>query len=153
MISNGGGPAVRGATTRSAPADVRKVFARFWPATKPVRGRLYLSLALVVAAPVLSAATIWLFKVVIDQVVVPHDYRLFPELAGAYLALAVAQGVIRFADQYVSTGASERFVLDLRSRRVSELSREERSALTSLLRELNDILSLPSVAAGQCQPT
>lgn len=99
------------------------IYARFWPATKPIRGRIYLSFALVAAAPVLSTAAIWLFKIAVDQVLVPHDYRLFPQVAAAYLGIVVLQGVVRFADQYVSTGASERFVLDLRSRLFSHLHR------------------------------
>jgi ATP-binding cassette, subfamily B, bacterial len=104
-------------------SGVPRVAARFWPFTRGLRGRLAVSLVLVVLAPALSTASIWLFKVVVDRVVVPHDYRLFPALAGAYLGVAVLQGAVRFADQYLSTGLSERFVLALRARVFGHLHR------------------------------
>lgn len=47
---------------------------------------------------------------------VPHDFHAFPRLAGAYLALAVGQGIVSFADQYLSTLVGERLVLRLRAR-------------------------------------
>jgi ATP-binding cassette subfamily B protein len=118
---------------------VRWILARFWPETKPIRGRLYLSLLLVVIGPVLSTAALWLFKIVIDKVVVPHDFRLFPLLAGVYLGIAVVEGIVGFADQYVATSASERFVLALRAKVFSHLHRLSISFFES--RPLGDLLS------------
>jgi hypothetical protein len=91
------------------------IFARFWPDTKPVRGRWWTSLVLVGAAPALSTAAIWMFKILIDRMVVPHDFRLFPVLAGAYVGLALVQGAVSFADRYLSTWVGERFVLSVRA--------------------------------------
>jgi ATP-binding cassette subfamily B protein len=118
---------------------VRRIIARFWPETRPLRGRLYLSAALVVAAPVLSTAAIWLFKIMIDRVVVPHDFRLFPELAAAYFGIAVLQGVVAFSDQYVSTWVSERFVLALRAKLFRHLHRLSLGFFDA--RPLGDLLS------------
>lgn len=45
---------------------------------------------MVCLAPAVRTAAIWLFKILIDQVVVPHDFRM-PPLAAAYVRLAVLQ--------------------------------------------------------------
>jgi len=100
----------------SARVGVRAIFTRFWPDTKPFRGRFFIGLLLVGAAPALSTAELWLFKILIDQVVIPRDLHLFPVLAGSYVGLAVIQGLVSFSDQYLSTWIGERFVLNLRSR-------------------------------------
>ena len=100
----------------SARVGVRAIFTRFWPDTKPFRGRFSVGLLLVGAGPALSTAELWLFKILIDRVVVPHDLHLFPALAGSYVGLAVIQGGVSFSDQYLSTWIGERFVLNLRSR-------------------------------------
>jgi ATP-binding cassette subfamily B protein/subfamily B ATP-binding cassette protein MsbA len=71
---------------------------------------------LVGLAPALSASAIWLFKILIDEVVVPHDFHLFPTLAATYAGLAILQGAVSFADQYLSTWVGERFILNLRAR-------------------------------------
>ena len=120
-------------------AGVRLIVSRFWPETKPLRLPLYLSLVFVVLAPLLSTASIWLFKIIIDQVVVPHDFRLFPELAGAYVGLAVVQGIVRFVDQYLATWVSERFVLALRAKVFDHLHRLSVSFFEN--RQLGDLLS------------
>ena len=83
--------------------SLRAIFVRFWPLTAPLRPRLYVTLVLVVIAPVLSTAGIAMFKILIDRVVVPHNFRLFPLIALAYVGITVAQGVVSFADQYLST--------------------------------------------------
>lgn len=118
---------------------VRSLFLRFWPETKPFRGRLWVSLALVVVVPVLDTAGIGLFKVLVDQVVVPHDFHLFPQLALVYLALAVLQGVVQFTDHYLSTWIGERFILRLRTRLFGHLHRLSLGFFES--RPLGDLLS------------
>ena len=135
----GSGPAPGEPEGRPLPQGPKVIFARFWPDTRPFRGRWFLSLGLVAVAPALSAAAIWMFKILIDRVVVPHDFHLFPLLAGAYLGLAVVQGAVSFADQYLSTWVGERFVLTLRARLFDHLH-----ALTPGFferRQLGDLLS------------
>src|SRR5919107_5220650 len=63
---------------------VRVIFRRFWPETRPFRGRMVLSLLLAAAGPALATVGIWLFKILVDDVLTPHDYRLFPAVAAAY---------------------------------------------------------------------
>lgn len=54
-----------------------------------MRGRLWLSLVLVGLIPVLDAGGMWLFKVLVDDVLVPQNVRLFPVLALAFAGITV----------------------------------------------------------------
>ncbi len=106
------------------PVSATAIFGRFWPATRPFRGRVWLSLALAAVPPALGAVTIWLFKVLVDDVLVPHDLRMFAVVAAAYVVVTVLEGGAGFADQYLSTWVSERFVLVLRSTLFRHLHRQ-----------------------------
>src|SRR5437588_5460977 len=95
---------------------VREVFRRFWPDTRPIRPWLWLSLVLLVVGPALDTVAIWLFKILIDDVLTPRDFHRFFLIVGAFLGITVLMGIVGFADQYLSAWISERFVLDLRTR-------------------------------------
>ena len=118
---------------------LRAIFRRFWPLTKPLRGRLYVTLVLIVASPVLSTAGIGMFKILVDRVLVPHNFHLFPRVALLYLGLTVAQGVVSFIDQYLSTWIGEQFVMNLRERLFSHVHRLSVGFVES--RPLGDLLS------------
>ena len=121
------------------PVGFRTIFRRFWPDTRPYRGLLWISLLLVGVGPALSAATIWLFKVLTDDVLVPHDFHPFPAIAAAYLALTVLSGVVSFFDQYLVTWAGERFILNLRGKLFGHLHRVAADFFER--NDLGDILS------------
>ena len=104
-------------------AGIHKIFRTFWPATRPYRGRLLLSLLLVAVGPFLDTAQIWMYKLLIDDVLVPRNFGAFPLIAAAYLAIAMAQGLGSFCDEMLSTWLGERFVLDLRTRLFDHLHR------------------------------
>jgi ATP-binding cassette subfamily B protein len=99
------------------------IFRWFWPATQPYRGRLLVSLMLVAVGPALDTAQIWMFKLLIDDVLVPQDFSAFPAIAGAYLGIGLLQGLGSFCDEMLSTWLGERFVLDLRTRLFDHLHR------------------------------
>ncbi len=46
---------------------LRELFERFWPYTREFRGRLILGIGLGLLLPVVQAATIWMFKVLVDE--------------------------------------------------------------------------------------
>ncbi|MGW2487294.1 ABC transporter ATP-binding protein [Streptomyces sp. NPDC001606] len=108
---------------RSAPAVVpaapqvspREVFRRFWPYTRGGRRWLLPVLLLGLTAPAVDAAELWLFKTVVDQVLVPHDLSPFRWIAPAYVGLVLCSGVLGFADDMTSTWVGERFLLALRA--------------------------------------
>jgi ATP-binding cassette, subfamily B, bacterial len=95
---------------------VREIFKRFWPYARPYRRWLALSLVLIALVPLIDTAMIWMFKVVVDQVLVPQDFGPFVWIAGAYLALTLLAGVLGFFDDYLANWIGERFLLDLRTR-------------------------------------
>jgi hypothetical protein len=60
-------------TQPAATPRPRDIFRCFWPDARPFRAWLGLGLILVLAAPVLDTATIWLFKLLIDDVLVVRN--------------------------------------------------------------------------------
>ncbi|MFF2325691.1 MULTISPECIES: ABC transporter ATP-binding protein [unclassified Streptomyces] len=97
------------------PVAPREAFRRFWPYTRGGRRWLIPVLVFSMVGPVVDAAEIWLFKVVVDDVLVPRDLRPFLWIALAYTGLIICSGVLGFADDVTSTWVSERFLLALRS--------------------------------------
>lgn len=97
------------------PLPPLEVFRRFWPYTRGGRRWLVPVVLFSLAGPVVDAAEIWLFKIVVDDVLVPRDLRPFLWIAPAYLGLIICSGILGFADDVTSTWVSERFLLALRS--------------------------------------
>ncbi|MFF5406306.1 ABC transporter ATP-binding protein [Streptomyces misionensis] len=99
----------------AAPAvSPREVFRRFWPYTRGGRRWLVPLLLFSMAGPAVDAGELWLFKTVVDEVLVPRDLGPFLWIAPAYLGLIVCSGVLGFADRMTSTWVGERFLLSLR---------------------------------------
>lgn len=101
-------------TSRTPRLGVREVFWRFWPYTRGFRGWLASGIALGLVLPAIQAASIWMFKVLVDQVLVPRDLGAFWWVGGIYLAITVAAGVGRFANSYLSRWLAQHFALNLR---------------------------------------
>jgi ATP-binding cassette subfamily B protein len=95
---------------------VREVFRRFWPDARPFRGWLLLSLLLVLISPLLDTAAIWLFKVLVDDVLAPRNFSAFPAIAGAYALITLVGGAIDFCGQYLAAWIGENFLHRLRTR-------------------------------------
>lgn len=97
------------------PVAPSAVFRRFWPYTRGARRWLVPVVFFGLAGPVVDAAEIWLFKIVVDDVLVPRDLGPFVWIAPAFLGLVLCSGVLGFADDVTSTWVSERFLLSLRA--------------------------------------
>jgi ABC-type multidrug transport system fused ATPase/permease subunit len=97
------------------PLPPREVFRRFWPYTRGRRRWLVPLVLFSLIGPLVDAAELWLFKIVVDEVLVPRDLRPFLWIAPTYLGLIVGSGILGFADDMTSTWVSERFLLALRS--------------------------------------
>lgn len=109
-------PDGEGSPVEYAPSvPIRDVIRRFWPYARPYRAWLCLSFVLIVLVPLLTGAQIWMFKLIIDEVLVPEDFGPFAWIAAVYIALTFLAGIIGFADDYLSVWIGERFLLDLRT--------------------------------------
>ncbi|MER5913087.1 ABC transporter ATP-binding protein [Streptomyces sp. NPDC001982] len=97
------------------PVAPREVFRRFWPYTRGGRRWFVPVVIFSLVGPAIDAGEIWLFKIVVDDVLVPRDLGPLLWIAPAYLGLIVGSGVLGFADDVTSTWVSERFLLTLRS--------------------------------------
>ncbi|MFD5466741.1 ABC transporter ATP-binding protein [Kitasatospora sp. NPDC127059] len=97
------------------PVSLRRTFRRFWPYTRAGRRWLALLVVLVLLGPVVDAAMVWLFKVVVDDVLVPRRLGLFLPVALGYTGLTLLAGALDFADETLSTWVGERFLLALRA--------------------------------------
>jgi ABC-type multidrug transport system fused ATPase/permease subunit len=125
---------------------VRQIFRRFWPHTAGFRGRFALGLFLSALSPLAIAASLWLFKILIDDVLTPQDYALLPWVIGAYLVISVVGGVIDYFDSYVSAWVGERFVLGLRTHVFAHLQRLSLGFFER--RQLGDVMSRLSSDVG-----
>jgi ATP-binding cassette, subfamily B, bacterial len=110
------GTAQDGVVAHAPPVPIREIFRRFWPDARPFRRWIAFGILLLVLVPLIQTAEIWMFKIVIDDVVVPGALAALIPIALAYLGLTLLGGLISFGDEYVTTMVGERFLLRLRSR-------------------------------------
>src|SRR3954447_142290 len=132
-------PTGRGVVAAAPTVPIRDIFRRFWPYARPYRKWLLLSLVLIAAVPAIETATIWMFKLVVDEVLVPRDFSAFVPIALAYVGLTLLDGVVSFFDDYLSEWVAGRFLLDLRARFFEHLQGLSLDFFDS--RRLGDVLS------------
>jgi ATP-binding cassette, subfamily B, bacterial len=100
----------------AAPAvPVRELFRRFWPYARPYRRWLPVILVLAALGPAIEAATIWMYKVLVDEVLVPREFGLLVWVVLAYLGLSLAEGFVAFFEEYLSEWVGGRFIVRLRT--------------------------------------
>jgi ABC-type multidrug transport system fused ATPase/permease subunit len=118
---------------------VRTLFGRFWPFARPLRGALAVSVLVLVAVPAVEAAQVWLFKVLVDEALIPADLGPLGWIALTYLGLFAAGAVLSFADEYLGAWVGERFILAIRRRLYRHLLRQSPGVLDR--RRLGDVLA------------
>jgi len=100
---------------RQAPAVAGlEIARRFWP-YRPYARWIAFGLVLLCLAPAIDTLEIYLFKLVVDDVLVPREIEALVPIAAAYLGLALGGALVSFGDEYVATWVGERFLLDLRA--------------------------------------
>jgi ATP-binding cassette, subfamily B, bacterial len=100
----------------AAPAvALREVFRHFWPYARPYRHWLPLILVLVALGAAIQAASIWMYKILVDEVLVPREFGLLLWVVLAYVGLTLAEGFVTFCDEYLSEWVGGRFVVSLRT--------------------------------------
>jgi ABC-type multidrug transport system fused ATPase/permease subunit len=124
----------------AAPAvALREVFRRFWPLARPYRKAFVAGIVLAALVPAVEAAEIWLFKLVVDDVLVAEALGPLALLVPAMVGLALVGAALSFGDEYAATWVGERFTLALRERMLAHLQRLEPDALDR--RRHGDVLS------------
>ncbi len=99
----------------------RELVRRFWPFARPYRRGIAAALVLVALLPAVQTAEIWLFKVIVDDVIVPGELGALPAIAAIVLCLTLIGAALSFGEDYAWTWAGERFLLDLRATFFSHL--------------------------------
>jgi ATP-binding cassette subfamily B protein len=123
--------------------QVREIFRRFWPYARPYRRWLPLILLFAALGSALQAATIWMYKILVDEVLVPRDFGLLLWVVLAYLGLTLAEGVVSFCEEYLSEWVGGRFIVSLRTdffRHLQGLSLSffDRRSLGDMIARLSD---------------
>ena len=95
---------------------VGALLRRLWPDVRPFAPALALALCASALSPVFEAAGVWVFKRVVDEVLVPRALGRLPPLAILLAALVLADAAAGAADRLLSASATERFLVALRTR-------------------------------------
>jgi ATP-binding cassette subfamily B protein len=94
---------------------IRRLLRRFWPFARPYKRQIAVGIAFLAVAPAVQVAEIWLFKVAIDDVVVPADLAPLAWIVPVVIGLTLVGSALSFGEDYTWTWAGERFLLDLRT--------------------------------------
>jgi subfamily B ATP-binding cassette protein MsbA len=91
----------------------------------------------------IGAGMIWMYKVLVDEVLVPRDFGLLWWVVLAYLGLTLAEGVVSFCDEYLTEWVGGRVIVSLRTdlfRHLQSLSLSffDRQSLGDVLTRLSD---------------
>ena len=124
----------------AAPAvALREVFRRFWPLARPYRKVFAAGIALAALLPLVEVAEIWLFKLIVDEVLVAESIDPLAVYVPVMVALALLGALLSFGDEYAATWIGERFTLALRTKLFGHLQRLEPDALDQ--RRHGDVLA------------
>jgi ATP-binding cassette, subfamily B, bacterial len=108
---------------------LREVARRFWPLAKPYRRQFAAGIALAALLPAVEAAEIWLFKLIVDDVLVAEALGPLALYIPLMVGLALVGALLSFGDEYAATWVGEKFTLALRTKLFAHLQRLEPDAL------------------------
>jgi ATP-binding cassette, subfamily B, bacterial len=108
---------------------LREVIRRFWPLARQFRWPFAAGIALAALLPAVEAAEIWLFKIVVDEVLVAESLGPLAWLVPTMIGFALLGAALSFGDEYAATWVGERFTFALRSKLFAHLQQLEPDAL------------------------
>ncbi|WP_371521464.1 ABC transporter ATP-binding protein [Kitasatospora sp. NBC_01300] len=111
----------QGPVADSPAISLRELFRRFWPWVRPDVRWLPLSAVLLVLGAFGEVVSVWMFKDLIDEVLVPRHFADFWPLGGTMLAAAAVAALFTFAGTYTGTWIAERYLLRLRTGTLAHL--------------------------------
>jgi ATP-binding cassette, subfamily B, bacterial len=133
-------PSGEGALVAEAPpVPVREIFRRFWPDARPYRRWIPLVLVFIALGAVIETAEIWMFKLVVDDVLVPGDLGPLVWIVLLYVGFTLGGGLVDFVDDYLSTWLGERFLQRMRRRLFSHVQKLSLDVLDR--RRLGDLIA------------
>jgi ABC-type multidrug transport system fused ATPase/permease subunit len=121
------------------PVAIRAILRRFWPDARPYRRWIPLALFLIALGAAIETAEIWIFKLVVDDVLVPGDLGPLVWIALLYVGLTLLDGLISFGDDYLGTWLGERFLQRMRRRLFAHMQRLSLDVLDR--RRLGDLVA------------
>jgi ATP-binding cassette, subfamily B, bacterial len=139
-------PPSGGVVAHAPELPLREVLRRFWPDARPYRRWLPIGLLLIVAGVAIETAEIYMFKLIVDDVLVPGDLEPLIWIGAASVGLLLAGGMVSLADDYLATWLGERFLLAMRTRLFAHLQSLTPDALDR--RRLGDVLTRLSGDVG-----
>jgi ABC-type multidrug transport system fused ATPase/permease subunit len=101
---------------QAPPVSVREIFRRFWPDARPFRRWIPVGLLFIAIGAAIETAEIWMFKLVVDEVLVSGDLGPLVWIIALYVGFTIADGLISFGDDFLATWLGERFLQRLRTR-------------------------------------
>jgi len=96
-------------------------FRRFLALTKPQRWRIFLGVALILAATLLMLPAPWILKLIIDRALPQKDLRFMVELLAAFTGLFILRAWLTLLRNRILQFAAMRVCCDLRIRLFSHL--------------------------------
>jgi ABC-type multidrug transport system fused ATPase/permease subunit len=115
-------PSGEGALVAAAPpVPVREIFRRFWPDARPYRRWIPVGLVLIAIGAAIETAEIWMFKLVVDEVLVPGELQPLVWIVALYVGFTILDGLVSFGDDYLATWLGERFLQNMRRRLFSHV--------------------------------
>ncbi|MFJ3217770.1 ABC transporter ATP-binding protein [Kitasatospora sp. NPDC086801] len=111
----------QGPVADSPAISLRELFRRFWPWVRPDVRWLPLSAVLLVLGAFGEVVSVWMFKDLIDEVLVPRHFGEFWLLGGTMLGAAAVAALFTFAGTYSCTWIAERYLLRLRTSTLAHL--------------------------------
>ena len=109
----GFGSALSAVLRASAPSN-RRVLTRFLPYAKRHRGALITLAALSLVIPITEAGTVWVFRLIIDDVLVPRDTSKVAAVLGLMAAITGIDVAVSYVTSLLSARCENRLLTDLR---------------------------------------
>ena len=114
----------------AAPAvPLSEIVRRFWPLARPLRRPFAAGIALAALLPAIEAAEIWLFKLIVDDVLIAQALGPLAVYVPIMVGLALLGALLSFGDDYAAAWVGERFTLALRTKLFAHLQQLEPDAL------------------------
>src|ERR671914_498897 len=133
-------PSGEGALVSEAPpVPGREIFRPFWPDARPYRRWIPAALLLIALGAAIETAEIWMFKLVVDEVLVPGELGPLVWIVALYIGFTIASGLVSFGDDYLATWLGERFLQRMRRRLFSHVQKLSLDVLDR--RRLGDVIA------------